>query len=98
PAGREARPRALRLHRACVLPATSRGGARRLPALRQPGLTRQMISPDDTPDQPPAGAASKDSESTGLPWPASWAGVYALVVGCFVTYVVLLVALKRAFS
>jgi hypothetical protein len=59
-----------------------------------------MIPPDDTTDQPPAGAAvkDKDDEATGLPWPASWAGVYALVVGCFVAYVVLLVALKRVFS
>ena len=57
-----------------------------------------MIPPDDTTDQPPAGAAEKDTESTGLPWLESWAGVYALVFGCFVTYVVLLVVLKRAFS
>ena len=57
-----------------------------------------MIPPDDTTDQPPAGAAEKDNESTGLPWLESWAGVYALVFGCFVTYVVLLVVLKRAFS
>jgi hypothetical protein len=47
-----------------------------------------MIPPDDT----------TGDESTGLPWPASWAGVYVLVLGCFVTYVVLLVVLKQAFS
>ena len=35
-----------------LLPATSRGGARRLPALRQPGLARQMIPPT-TPSAPP---------------------------------------------
>jgi hypothetical protein len=57
-----------------------------------------MIPSDDTTDQPPAGAAEKDDESTGLPWPERWAGVYALVIGCFVLYVVLLVVLKRAFS
>jgi hypothetical protein len=57
-----------------------------------------MIPPDDTTDQPPAGAAEKDNEATGLPWLQSWAGVYALVFGCFVTYVVLLVVLKQAFS
>jgi hypothetical protein len=49
-------------------------------------------------NQPPAGATEQGDESTGLPLPASWAGVYVLVLGCFVTYVVLLVALKRAFS
>ena len=47
-----------------------------------------MIPPDDT----------TGDEATGLPWPASWAGVYVLVLGCFVTYVVLLVVLKQAFS
>jgi hypothetical protein len=47
-----------------------------------------MIPPDDT----------TGDEATGLPWPASWSGVYLLVLGCFVTYVVVLVALKRAFS
>ena len=57
-----------------------------------------MIPHDDTTGQPPAGAAEKDSESTGLPWLESWAGVYALVFGCFVTYVVLLVVLKQEFS
>jgi hypothetical protein len=57
-----------------------------------------MIPPDDTIDQPPAGAAVEDIESTGLPWLESWAGVYALVFGSFVTYVVLLVVLKQAFS
>jgi hypothetical protein len=60
-----------------------------------------MIPPDDTigtADQPPASAAEKGDEATGLPWLESWAGVYALVVGCFVTYVLLLVVLKQAFS
>ena len=33
-----------------------------------------MIPSDDTTD-----AAD---QATGLPWPASWAGVYALVLGC----------------
>ena len=48
--------------------------------------------------QPPSSAAKLGDEATGLPWPKSWPGVYALVVGCFVTYVVLLVVLKQAFS
>jgi hypothetical protein len=52
----------------------------------------------DTSDQPPAAADPLDNEATGLPWLRSWASVYALVVACFVTYVVLLVVLKQAFS
>jgi hypothetical protein len=50
------------------------------------------------PSEPPAGAPETGNEGTGLPWPRSWPGVYALVVACFVTYVVLLVVLKQAFS
>ena len=50
------------------------------------------------PSEPPAGAANEGDDATGLPWPKRWAGVYALVVGCFVTYVLLLVVLKQAFS
>jgi hypothetical protein len=45
-----------------------------------------MNPPDDT------------DGATGLPWFESWPSVYALVVGCFVTYVVLLVVLEQAFS
>ncbi len=48
----------------------------------------------------PAGdeiSASNDG-STGLPWPRSWPGVYALVVGSFALWVVLLVALERVYS
>jgi hypothetical protein len=42
---------------------------------------------------------SDDTDAaTGLPWFRTWASVYALVVGCFVTYVVLLVVLEQAFS
>jgi hypothetical protein len=42
--------------------------------------------------------AGPDDAATGLPWLESWAGVYAFVIGCLVTWVVLLVALKQAFS
>ena len=37
-------------------------------------------------------------EATGLPWPRTWPGVYAIVVVCFVMWVVLLVMLERSFS
>jgi hypothetical protein len=57
-----------------------------------------MIPSDDTPDQPDAAAEPPDDEATGLPWLRSWRSVYALVVACFIAYVVLLVVLKQAFS
>jgi hypothetical protein len=41
--------------------------------------------------------ADVPDESTGLPWPRTWPGVYLFVTGCFVTWVVLLVALERVF-
>jgi hypothetical protein len=37
-------------------------------------------------------------DATGLPWPRSWFGVYALVLTCFVAWVALLVALELFFS
>jgi hypothetical protein len=49
--------------------------------------------PPDLPvpaDQPP-------DEVTGLPWPHTWPGVYAAVMICFVTWVVLLVVLERSY-
>jgi hypothetical protein len=38
-----------------------------------------------------------DDESTGLPWPRNWRGVYVIVLGCFVAYVALLTWLSHAF-
>ncbi len=37
-------------------------------------------------------------DATGLPWPRTWPGVYLLVIGSFVLWVVLLVVLEWAFS
>ena len=37
-------------------------------------------------------------DATGLPWPRSWFGVYALVLACFVAWVALLVAFELSFS
>ena len=45
----------------------------------------------DHTDEPP-------EDSTGLPWPRTWTGVYLFVMGCFVMWVVLLVVLERVFS
>ena len=56
-----------------------------------------MTIPDDDragPPHPPAAADEPPDEATGLPWLATWAGVYAFVLGCFVTWVVLLVVLE----
>ena len=60
-----------------------------------------MISPDDTTGtarRPLADARDPGDRATGLPWLQSWASVYVFVAGCFVTWVVLLVALKLVFS
>jgi len=40
----------------------------------------------------------KDDSGTGLPWPRSWRGVYLLVLGCFVAYVVLLTVFTKYFA
>jgi hypothetical protein len=37
-------------------------------------------------------------ELTGLPWLRTWRGVYLFVFGCFVLWVVLLLALTMSFS
>jgi hypothetical protein len=51
-----------------------------------------MTHPDEN------GAEEQPDDATGLPWPRTWRGVYLLVLGCFVMWVVLLVALERVFS
>jgi hypothetical protein len=55
---------------------------------------------DDSPGrpQPPDRADEPPDGSTGLPWPRTWPGVYALVMGCFVAWVALLVALEWIYS
>jgi hypothetical protein len=47
--------------------------------------------PSGRAEEPPDGA-------TGLPWPRTWPGVYALVLICFVAWVILLVVLERSYS
>jgi hypothetical protein len=39
-----------------------------------------------------------ETEGTGLPWPRTWKGVYLFVIGSFVLWVVLLIALTDCFS
>ena len=55
---------------------------------------------DDEPAVPPHPTDPADEpqdESTGLPWPRTWPGVYAVVMICFVAWVVLLVVLERSY-
>ena len=42
--------------------------------------------------------APREDETTGLPWPRSWGGVYAFVMAIFVVWVGILAALARMFS
>jgi hypothetical protein len=44
--------------------------------------------------EPPA----PETEGTGLPWFRTWKSVYLFVLGCFVLWVALLVALTVIFS
>ena len=56
------------------------------------------MTPPAPPTDRPGTRADPGDEATGLPWLESWASVYAFVIGCFVTWVVLLVALELVFS
>jgi hypothetical protein len=49
------------------------------------------------PPHPPVLADQTPDEATGLPWPRTWPGVYAVVMICFVAWVVLLVVLERSY-
>lgn len=48
----------------------------------------------------PAGEGTRppSDDATGLPWPRAWRGVYVLVAGVFVLWLVLLTALTKMFS
>lgn len=58
------------------------------------------IDDDDrtVPTHPPVPADEPPDEATGLPWPRTWPGVYAVVMICFVAWVLLLVVLERSYS
>lgn len=58
----------------------------------------KSTGPTGAEDVPTGPADEKDSESTSLPWPRTWRGVYLFVIGCFVLWVALLTALTRIFS
>jgi hypothetical protein len=50
--------------------------------------------------KPPSAAepSVRDTEETGLPWPRTWKAVYLFVLGCFLLWVGLLIALTVTFS
>jgi hypothetical protein len=43
-------------------------------------------------------SVSEFEESTGLPWPKTWKGVYLFVVGSFVLWLLLLYALTEFYK
>jgi hypothetical protein len=43
-------------------------------------------------------ARATEDEMTGIPWLRSWKGVYVFVLGSFILWVALLVALTVSFS
>jgi hypothetical protein len=59
--------------------------------------TNRLLPATSTDTKPNAIGASND-DSTGLPWPRRWPGVYALVIASFVLWVVLLIAFESIFS
>ena len=56
------------------------------------------MSDTSTADPSPGPPGDAGEDTTGLPWPRSWRGVYVFVFGSFLTWVALLVVLKAAFS
>jgi len=42
--------------------------------------------------------SARETEATGLPWPRTWKGVYLFVLGSFLLWVALLVALTEFFA
>jgi hypothetical protein len=56
------------------------------------------MKPPVAPESPAPPGAAADPEGPGLPWFRTWRGVYLFVLGCFVTYVVLLTWFTRLFS
>ena len=89
--GRQIWQRLLHLYRGDFFPPTPGWCARRVPAIRKPGFSWQMMSsqpPDRTPPEEPP----------GVPGFRSWPAVYLAVFGWFVLIVVLLALFTRAFS
>ena len=54
--------------------------------------------PQNQPHPPAASIDPADTEATGQPGLRTWRLMYIFVVGCFVGYVIFLIALQRMFS
>jgi hypothetical protein len=48
--------------------------------------------------EPAAPDRPERDEETGLSWPRTWRGVYLLVLGSFILWVALLIALTNAYG
>ena len=42
--------------------------------------------------------SGSESAATGLPWPRTWKGAYLFVIGSFILWLALLIALTELFS
>jgi hypothetical protein len=50
------------------------------------------------PHHPPVPADEPRDGETGLPWPRTWPGIYAVALACFVASVMFLWVLERSYS
>ena len=57
-----------------------------------------MTQPPNSTDAIPSAIGASIDDSTGLPWPHTWRGVYALVIASFTLWVALLFAFESIFS
>jgi hypothetical protein len=57
-----------------------------------------MTVPASSTETTPSAIGASNDDSTGLPWPYTWPGVYALVIASFVLWIVLLIAFELIFS
>src|SRR5438105_8773740 len=90
-ARRAARQRLLRLHQPLVVPTAARRSPRRVPAVRESRLARQVTSAR-RPDAHP------ESESPDVPGFGTWRAIYWFVFGWFVLVVVLLTVFTEMLS
>ena len=56
------------------------------------------MKPPAVPDSPPDSTAAVDDRATGLPLLRTWPAVYLFVLGTFVLWIILLVAVTRKFA
>src|SRR5262249_13171590 len=95
--GGEVRQGIFHLHRAGVFPRTAGGRAGSVPVVCQPGFAWKMKAAA-APDSPSKSPAVVDDKETGLPLLHSWPAVYFFVLGTFLLWILLLVAITRMFA